>query len=321
MSDVAGALVSIVIPTYNGARYLSEAIDSALGQTYPHIEVVVVDDGSTDETAEIVTAYGDRVLYLRQDNAGPSVARNRGIFASRGDFLCFLDSDDKLRPEMVSELVACADDDTVGVVYCGHYLTSPDGEVVGQSVLDGPSGYVFEELFKRGGLCVMHAAIVRRAAVIRAGLFDTRLRQWEDYEFWIRVAKCCKFKFVPAHLVEYRQLMGSNGRDPVHRVRSARVLRSLLRAWVASGDVPKQVERQAEVRLGRARLQQIAQDAFLCYWAGDRSAAGRLALRAIAGGPRYMFNRGLWAIAAKCVVAKRPRASEQSVDECGDPPR
>jgi len=321
MSDGTGALVSIVIPTYNGARYLPEAIESALVQTYPYIEVVVVDDGSTDETAQLVAGYGKRVTYLRQDNAGPSVARNRGITASHGDFLCFLDSDDKLRPEMVSALVAHADDETVGVVYCGHYLTSPDGKVVGQSSLDGPSGDVFEELFRRGGLCVMHAAIVRRSAALRAGLFDIRLRQWEDYEFWIRVAKCCKFKFVPAHLVEYRQLMGSNGRDPLRRVRSVRVLRSLLRAWVASGEVPKHVERQAEVHLHRARLQQIAQDAFLCYWAGDRSAAGRLALRAIAGGPRYMFNRGLWAIAAKFVLAASRSVSDRAADEGGDRPR
>lgn len=321
MSEGASALVSIVIPTYNGARYLAEAIDSALEQTYPHIEVVVVDDGSTDETAEIVAGYGGRVVYLSQDNAGPSVARNRGILASHGDFLCFLDSDDRLRPEMVGALMAQADDADIGVVYCGHYLTGPDGRIVGQSPLDGPSGDVFEELFRRGGLCVMHAAIVRRSAAFCAGLFDVRLRQWEDYEFWIRVARRCRFKFVPAHLVEYRQLMASNCRDPSQRVHSTRVLRSLLRAWVASGEVSKHVERQAEAFLNRAWLQQIAQDAFLCHWSGDRNAAGRLALRAIVGGPRYLFNRGLWAIAARSFVRARGPVTKQSSGRDGEPSR
>src|SRR5215471_2204625 len=87
-------LISCIIPAYNAERYLREAIDSVLAQTYRPIEVLVVDDGSTDQTGEIVESYGARVHYLRQTNAGPAAARNCGFIEARGDFVAFCDADD-----------------------------------------------------------------------------------------------------------------------------------------------------------------------------------------------------------------------------------
>ena len=86
--------ISVIIPTYNYARFLAEAIDSALGQSYAPLEIIVVDDGSTDATSEVLAAYGDRIRVLRQKNQGVAMARNAGIAAARGDYLAFLDSDD-----------------------------------------------------------------------------------------------------------------------------------------------------------------------------------------------------------------------------------
>jgi glycosyltransferase involved in cell wall biosynthesis len=97
-SDAPAPLVSVVIPTYNYARFVSEAVDSVLAQTYPSLEVVVVDDGSTDDTREVLARYGDRIRYIYQPNAGLPAARNTGIKAARGEFIGLLDSDDVFHP-------------------------------------------------------------------------------------------------------------------------------------------------------------------------------------------------------------------------------
>ena len=98
------SLVSIVIPTHNCAQYLGGAIRSALRQTHRQIEVIVVDDGSTDDTVKVVRAFGDAVRYLYQQNAGPSAARNLGLAHARGEYVAFLDADDEVRPEWVTML-------------------------------------------------------------------------------------------------------------------------------------------------------------------------------------------------------------------------
>src|SRR5947207_2823602 len=101
---------SIVINNYNYSRFLSEAIDSALAQSYTHAEVIVVDDGSTDNSREIIERYGDRLTAITQQNAGQGAAYNTGFATSRGDFVCFLDADDVLNPNAITEAVAAFDD-------------------------------------------------------------------------------------------------------------------------------------------------------------------------------------------------------------------
>jgi glycosyltransferase involved in cell wall biosynthesis len=99
-------LVSCIVPVFNGERYLGEALDSILAQTYRQFECIVIDDGSTDGTAEVVSRYGERVSYLWQANAGPGAARNRGISAAEGDLVAFLDADDLWHPEKLARQVA-----------------------------------------------------------------------------------------------------------------------------------------------------------------------------------------------------------------------
>ena len=111
--------VSVIIPTYNRAPFVGEAIESALAQTRPPLEVVVVDDGSTDDTADRVAHYGDRVVYVRQTNAGPATARNTGIGHARGDLIALLDSDDRWLPQKLEWQVPLFDDPEVGMVHAG----------------------------------------------------------------------------------------------------------------------------------------------------------------------------------------------------------
>jgi glycosyltransferase involved in cell wall biosynthesis len=155
--DHPAVLVSIIITNYNYARFLADAIDSALAQSYPEVEVVVVDDGSTDESREIITGYGDRIVTVLQQNRGMGATYNSGLAASRGDVIIFLDSDDVILPEAVAEVIGCFDDgsvakvhwpltviDTNGVPTSGREPTGElsEGDFLQALVESGPDAYL-----------------------------------------------------------------------------------------------------------------------------------------------------------------------------------
>src|SRR5215212_9805350 len=117
---VEDLLVSIIIPCYNQAYFLGEAIDSILAQGYPHFEIVVVDDGSTDNTAEVAARYLE-VRCIRQDNRGQASARNTGLHQSRGSYLVFLDADDRLLPSALQEHLECMKEHPERAFVSGHY--------------------------------------------------------------------------------------------------------------------------------------------------------------------------------------------------------
>ena len=164
-------MISCVIPVYNGERFLAEALDSALGQSRPPDEVIVVDDGSTDATPEVIAHYAGRVTYLRQDNAGHAAARNRGVAASRGDLVAFLDADDLWHPEKLAKQAARfetnADLDVSTTLIRNFWVPELryEQEALGDHYLtrDLP-GYM------------PSAVAVRRNAFDRFGLFDGGLR-------------------------------------------------------------------------------------------------------------------------------------------------
>src|SRR3989304_595361 len=111
--------VSVIIPTYNTAHYIAPAVESVLGQTYQDTEIIVVDDGSTDNTRTVLTPYMDRIQYIVQDNKGRSEARNRGIHQSQGEFIAFLDADDLWLPDKLSQQVAALDEHEQAVLAYG----------------------------------------------------------------------------------------------------------------------------------------------------------------------------------------------------------
>lgn len=164
------ALVSIVIPVFNGARFVRDAINGALAQDHPAVEVIVVDDGSTDATATVVAELTE-VRYLWQDNAGPSAARNAGIEMSQGDFVTFCDSDDRFRPTKVSaQLAYLASHPEVGCVLVGHETFLEPG-------IEQPS-WEREESGTQP-----QSAMVRRAVIDEVGGFDPSYRFAEGMEW------------------------------------------------------------------------------------------------------------------------------------------
>src|SRR5712692_2507522 len=186
--------VSVVIPTYNSAALLREAIQSVLSQTYSDLEVVVVDDGSDDNTESVVHSFGDRVSYVKQDNKGAGAARNHGIKRSRGKYVAFLDADDLWLPGKLAEQIPLLDQDPeIGLVYSDWSVVPERGEVEPSYLRNRPaaSGYVFDDLVQCGFILVS-GTVVRRSCLADVGYFDETLSIAQDYDLWLRI--CYRWK-------------------------------------------------------------------------------------------------------------------------------
>jgi glycosyltransferase involved in cell wall biosynthesis len=184
-----GDLVSVIIPCYRQAHFLGEAIESVLRQTYPHVEVVVVDDGSPDN-AEAVAARYPGVRYIRQSNQGRSAARNAGLRWSNGNYVVFLDSDDRLLPGALGAgLAALKAHPECAFVYGHHRLIGSDGAIVEERPPKPVEGDPYAALL-RDNYIMMNATVMYRRSVFQAvGIFDTRLEVSEDYDLYLRVAR------------------------------------------------------------------------------------------------------------------------------------
>jgi glycosyltransferase involved in cell wall biosynthesis len=220
--------ISVVIPAFNHARFLPASIESALAQTLAPAEVIVVDDGSTDETAAVVGRYAGRVRALRQANRGVSAARNRGAAESRGDALAFLDADDEWMPrKLEAQAARLQAQPDLGLVHCGVQEVDADGRALGVR-LDGLEGRVAEEmmLFRRGVILGGgSAAVVPRAVFAEAGGFDESLSTSADWDLHHRIARRRAVGFVPEALVRYR-VHGGNMHADV-----SRTAREMLQAY------------------------------------------------------------------------------------------
>jgi glycosyltransferase involved in cell wall biosynthesis len=201
------ATVSIVIPCYNQARYLDSAIRSALSQQGGDVEVIVVDDGSTDETPAVAAAHADRIVYLHQRNRGLSAARNSGIRRARGEFVALLDSDDLLLPDwgngMATALRARPDAD---VLY-GYWLEiEADGALIGEVTRPPLKADTYHALFDPLQVGPPCRYVVRRTALIEVGLFDESLASCEDWDTWFRLSAAGSvFLDVPHAVAAYRR--------------------------------------------------------------------------------------------------------------------
>lgn len=212
MDSGSPPLVSIIIPVHNSSSWIRGTIDNVLSQSYPCREIIIVDDGSTDNTKHLIDVrYGESVKYFYQDNAGPAHARNRGIELASGEYIQFLDSDDFLSPEKITRQMAVfATNPECHVVYSDFAFTS-EGTDVG--IEDSPAEYkkkygtenVFEALLD-GNFIVIHSPLTRSDVIRSCGAFDTTLSSDEDYDLWLKIAaKGYRFCFVPEVLAFYRR--------------------------------------------------------------------------------------------------------------------
>lgn len=204
-------LVSVVIPVYNAEKYIEETLASVWAQTYPHLEVVVVDDGSTDRSLKILEQFSDRIVLVRQKNAGAAAARNAGVQAARGRWIAFLDSDDVWHPEKVARQLAS----------CGNRKWSyTDTQFMG-GINDGKrdsdlntkhAGMVLKELITNNFIGTS-GVMIQRQCFLEAGGFDKSLRSIEDWDLWIRLASRYEIAYADEPLVQYRIHPASQSRS------------------------------------------------------------------------------------------------------------
>jgi glycosyltransferase involved in cell wall biosynthesis len=194
---VDSPLASVIIPTYNRARCLREAVDSVLAQEFRDFELIVVDDGSRDETPQLLQSYGDSIRVLRQENRGVSAARNAGIAGSRGELIAFLDSDDIWLPGKLSRQVEFFRQNPESLICQTEELWVKNGRRVNPGKRHQKrEGMIFEPSLE---LCLVSpsAVMLRRELFDRVGLFNERLPACEDYDLWLRVS--CRY---PVGLIE-----------------------------------------------------------------------------------------------------------------------
>jgi len=198
--------ISVVMPAYNYGRFIRDAIDSVLAQTYAAHEIIVVDDGSTDDTQQVLAEYGDRIRVITQTNQGVSAARNAGIAAARGEYIAFLDSDDIMRARKLECDVARFERDPgLGLVHCGAESFDNTGRTISVS-LTGMEGWIAPDLLAldREVIAAPGSIAVPKRVAEEIGGFDVRLQPSEDWDFCYRIAVRYRAGFVPEVLVRYR---------------------------------------------------------------------------------------------------------------------
>jgi glycosyltransferase involved in cell wall biosynthesis len=198
-------LISVIIPAYNQAAFLPQAIESVLGQTYPHLEVIVVDDGSTDDTSVAARSFTDpRIRVLHQANRGLSAARNTGLSASHGAYLTFLDSDDVFLPEKLEILARELEQHPEAGLAAGQAIpVDENGRRVGRIFDRGLPEEAGRLLL--GNPLHVGSVLLRRGWQEKAGLFDETLRSYEDWDLWLRLARAgCPMRWVSLPVALYR---------------------------------------------------------------------------------------------------------------------
>lgn len=293
-------LVSVIVPAYQQRRWVVEALDSVFAQTYPGIEVIVVDDGSTDGTADVVRErFGDSVHVVRQTNRGLAAARNAGLALARGELIQFLDADDRLAPDKIAlQVEALAGHPGSDVAYCDYAFfpdTPPRARRGAPLAPVDASGELLEALLE-GNFIASHAALLRRAAVLDVGGFDASLRGAEDYDLWLRLAaRGCRFLHTPGRRALYRSRSDSLSSDDVRQVTwTLHVLRRAAAYVPPDRQVAHRVLQRSLRRLNDFKVYALLRRAVADARAFQPMAAAASAFRALrtdpAGVPRRLLR-------------------------------
>jgi glycosyltransferase involved in cell wall biosynthesis len=208
------AKISVIIPCYNSASTIRETLESVLSQTYRDLETVVVDDGSTDQTKEIVLTMAPQIKYLYQENSGQSAARNEGIRAATGEFIAFVDSDDLWLPKKMEKQMHALTQHQADWCYCDClYFRDTDQKILGvysKLIYPPQQGWIAPSLIL-GNCLASPTPIVRRSLLEKTGLFDESpmIRSREDWELWLRIAVQAPVIYIPEALCKHRIHAGS----------------------------------------------------------------------------------------------------------------
>ena len=232
-------VVSIIIPAHNHARYLAQSIESVLDQSYPAIELIVLDDGSTDNTREVLTGYQNRFLWESHANRGQAATLNKGWAMAKGDILGYLSADDRLLPQAVATAVAHLDARPEAVLaYCDFNLIGADAGKIRR--VHAPP-YCYLDMVTRTVCHPGPGAFFRREAHKAAGGWDAQLRQWPDYAYWLQLGLQGPFIHIPEVLAEFRVHEASQTFTKLAFERAEEPIRILERYYARNAHLPQQI--------------------------------------------------------------------------------
>jgi glycosyltransferase involved in cell wall biosynthesis len=301
---MTSTLISVVIPTYNRSDYLPQAVESALSQEAVEVQVIVIDDGSTDDTATVVRqragGWGDRFRYVWQENAERSVARNHGLKYASGEFVAFLDSDDIWRVDHARKCSQALHDDVDAVAAYGEYgLMAADGSVISNCVSRPDSeGQAF-----RRDLClkrlILHPTevLIRRSALDMDEVFDPEIPGAEDWLLWVQLAQRASFRRVGQPTVWMRVHPKGTFGNP------EKFTRSLLRTAekvIATG-LPGELGVSAKRIIAINRIH----CAYAHYLSGHRSESSRLLKLAVTDYPAAFKEADIWKVLGRLLIGDR----------------
>lgn len=302
------SLTSVIIPTYNRAGYLPLTVESALAQTGAEVEVIVVDDGSTDDTAAVVERrrndWGERFRYVRQENAERCAARNHGVRLARGEFVAFLDSDDLWRPNHLSTCVeALRKNPDVAAAYAEHGLINAEGRVIRARVARPASAgdHLKRELCLKRLILFPTEVVVRRAALDSAygagDVFDTETMIGEDWLVWATLLRTSEFVGTGEQTAWHR-LHGSNTwGDPERFVReSMRATEKIIETGLPAS---------LGIKAARIKAINLTHCAYGYYLAGDWPRARHYLFEALREYAWVLREQHFWMVAARLCVGKR----------------
>lgn len=225
--------VSVIIPAYNSAQYVADAVRAALSQTHRPSQIIVVNDGSTDSTEQVLSQFSRDLTVIRQSNAGLPSARNAGLRVAAGDWIAFLDADDSWHPRKLElQLAVAATSPDLGLIGTTTYdFPNETPPTIGESIALQP--VPLDRLLVRNYFTAS-SVLVRRDVAERVGTFDPPLPNAEDWDYWIRSAETAPVANVLAPLTGYRQVAGSLSRRPIameHGIRTVIAKLDARNAW------------------------------------------------------------------------------------------
>lgn len=295
--------ISIIIPAYNAAAYLPQTLASCLAQTYTDYEIILIDDGSQDETGAIARSYPE-VTYIQQKNQGVAAARNTGIAHATGDYLQFLDADDSLLPEKLARSIALMQaDPTLDVVYTDYEYRNHDLsqalDLPRPPIELAPGDPLPQLLNSTASKWGVHCALVRASTARRVDGFGLGFESVEDWHFWVKIAAFGgKFAYLPEVLVWYRQLSDSLSSNPL------RLNRARLKAMQALRDLPLPPHLDLEGKIaGRHHALGVA-----LWYEGQRAAARQELRQALALEQKHKAARRFLLAASYALKAEQADA-------------
>ncbi|MEL6777681.1 MAG: glycosyltransferase family 2 protein [Cyanobacteria bacterium J06597_16] len=272
--------VSIIIPAYNAMRYLPETLDSALSQSFSDFEIMIVDDGSTDNIKDwFINLRDSRVRLISQTNQGKSVALNEGIAQTSGEYIAFLDADDLWEPTKLEKQVQCLQaDPQVGLVYTWTALADETGQATGRILASHAEGQVWKTLILKNILACGSTPMVRRQCFDVVGLFSPELPPAEDWDMWLRLAACYSFAVIKQPLVRYRKHAGNTSAmwQQMQTSSQSVLTRAFQNAPVDFADVHDQAYISLYLYLGWLSIQKNAPKQALLFWNKAQAISQRL---------------------------------------------